>query len=277
MGYYTVTFDGENAITVAYGFRIVKPADPVREDTAAAKYKFLGWYVGDKEWDFENDVVTEDLAIQSKWEETKRIYRVGFEGYSATNKLEYGSLIPADMIPANPSKPSTSRVDYVFAGWSWNGELWNFETDVVKGNITFEPMWTEQARLYKVTFDGANEQLLAYGSKIEKPADPVKEDTATTRYEFLGWFNGDKEWNFEQGTINYHINLQSKWREIAIEGAEPEEPGETPTGSDEVSDTAQSGANGLLAGCSGVIGGVVSGLTALGMATFVLLKKKENE
>lgn len=281
-----VTFDGQNSISVPYGFKVARPADPVKEADEAAKYTFIGWFVGDEEWDFENNVVTSNLDIQSKWEETKRIYRVGFEGYTSTYKLEYGSLIPTDVIPGNPSRPASTRVEYVFAGWGWNGVLWNFETDVVRGEMTLEPMWTEQARLYKVTFDGENEQLLAYGSKIERPADPVKEDTATTRYEFLGWFNGDKEWNFEQGTITYHTNLQSKWREIPIEGAEPEQPDE-PVDSDvntdsEVNtnsgnDTAQPGMDSLLAGCSGVIGGVASGLMALGVAAYVLLKKKENE
>jgi hypothetical protein len=136
---------------------------------------------------------------------------------------------------------------------------------------------------HTVTFDGQDPVSVGYGFKLVKPADPVKEDTATVRYEFIGWFNFDKEWNFEKDIVNYNINLQSKWNEIAIEVEKPDDTqsdseldGEL--GSEQNSsnnDTAKPGASDLLAGCSGVIGGVASGLTALGVAAYVLLKKKE--
>ncbi|MBR2321011.1 MAG: InlB B-repeat-containing protein, partial [Clostridia bacterium] len=123
-----------------------------------------------------------------------------------------------------------------------------------------------------------------YGSKIEKPADPVKESTETTAYEFIGWYYLGKEWNFDTDIVNYNINLQSKWNEIAIE---VEKPDDTQSDSELDSDidseqnssnndTAKPGASDLLAGCSGVVGGVASGLTALGVVAYVLLKKKED-
>ena len=295
-GEYTVTFDGENPISVAYGFKITKPADPEKETDAAAKYTFIGWYFGDKQWDFENDVVTGDMDLQARWQETKRVYRITFDGERAKETVAYGDLIPEGLLPAPPSKSPTSRVEYVFEGWAFNGKLWDFATDVVTGETNLVAQFKETPRLYTVTFDGKDAQQYAYGSKIVKPADPVKEDTATVRYEFIGWFNFDKEWDFEKDIVNYNINLQSKWNEIAIEVEEPgtsasdseldsDIDSDTNSGVDSDvdseqnssnNDTAQPGVSDLLAGCSGVIGGVASGLTALGVAAYVLLKKKED-
>ncbi|MBR2321004.1 MAG: InlB B-repeat-containing protein, partial [Clostridia bacterium] len=187
-GEYTVTFDGENPISVAYGFKITKPADPEKETDAAAKYTFIGWYFGDKQWDFENDVVTGDMDLQARWQETKRVYRITFDGERAKETVAYGDLIPEGLLPAPPSKSPTSRVEYVFEGWALDGKLWDFATDVVTGDTNLVAQFKETPRLYTVTFDGENATEYGYGSKIEKPADPVKESTETTAYEFIGWY-----------------------------------------------------------------------------------------
>ena len=268
----TVTFDGENATQYGYGFKVNKPADPVKEDSAEAKYTFIGWYNGDELWNFETDVVTGDLDLQSKWEATKRVYRVEFEGKSA-GKVEYGEKIPASMIPADPTKPSNSRYEYTFEGWCVGDTLWDFETDVVTGDTSFTAKYTETAKLYTVTFDGGNATQYGYGSKIEKPADPEKAPTATHRYEFLGWFNGDKEWNFATGTVNYNLNLQSKWREIALED---EDSAILDSDSAQQGGSAQGGIQDILAGCTSVVGGLTGTIVALGLAAVAMLKKKED-
>ena len=276
-GYCTVTFDGANPVTVPYGFKLPQPADPVKEETVEAKYKFIGWYVGDREWNFETDLVFGNWNLQSKWQETKKVYTVSFDGETATKKVEYGSVIPADLIPEEPQKPATSRKEYTFAGWYLGDQLWNLETDVITGDTALTAKFTESARLYTVTFDGENEQQYEYGAKIVKPENPVKESTATARYEFIGWFYLGKEWNFETDVVNYNINLQSKWNEIAIEGVEPND---STTQTDSGANTTQSGegneTNNPLSGCFGVVNGALGGVTALGVAMAVLLKKKED-
>ncbi len=276
----TVTFDGENAKTVAYGSKFGKPADPTRESTAEAKYKFLGWYNGEEKWDFENDVATGDLNLVSKWEESKRVYRVSFDGKTSNAKVAYGDLIPASIIPADPTKDAVGNKVYVFDGWYMGDKKWDFENDVVTGETILVSKFIEQARKYTVTFDGGNAQEYEYGSKITKPADPTKEATATHTYEFIGWYYGDKEWNFETDTVKYNTNLISRWNEVEINGGssnegEDSDLPETPNNS---TDDNGAGNNGpiWLSGCMSVVGGAVSGLTALGAAAFVLLKKKED-
>lgn len=273
----TVTFDGENPITVPYGFKVVRPADPVREGTAEATYKFLGWYVGDTEWDFENTPIFEDLNIVSKWKETKRLYRVYFDGVAYKDKLTYGSLIPEDAA-TEPTKQATDKEEYVFAGWYVGDKLWNFATDTITGDMQFESKFTAVPRKYTVTFDGENAQKYEYGAKVVQPEIPTKMDTETHTYEFLGWYNGTAKWDFSKDTVKKDINLVAKWQEIAL-GGDGTSEGDANSEADG-SGASQSGTGnaieGILGGCAGVVGGVAGGMVALGVATVALFKKKED-
>ena len=66
---------------------------------------------------------------------------------------------------------------------------------------------------YRVTFDGENETSVAYGEKIQKPADPTKESTVSTVYTFDGWYNGETKWNFETDTVSGDVALIAKYTE----------------------------------------------------------------
>ena len=74
---------------------------------------------------------------------------------------------------------------------------------------------------YTVTFnadDGSTvtTQTVRYGATATKPEnDPTKEATATTRYTFAGWYNGDTEFDFAT-PITDDITLKAKWTETAI-------------------------------------------------------------
>ena len=59
--YYTVTINGVTK-EVAEGTILERPADPVKEG-----YKFIGWYVGGKEYDFSAPVMS-DLVIDARFE-----------------------------------------------------------------------------------------------------------------------------------------------------------------------------------------------------------------
>ena len=167
--------------------------------------------------------------------------------------------------------------DWVLNFFSWSGS----SRISVTGDTALVAKFKTVVRTYTVTFDGENAQQYEYGSKITEPATPTKEATATHRYEFLGWFNGDRQWNFATDTVSYNTNLMAKWREIAIEVEEPDGPSssEQPTDSNSSTDNNDGAGNGApiwLSGCMSVVGGAVSGLVALGAAAFVFLKKKED-
>lgn len=68
--YYTVKFDTNGSPTVfadqlvAYGGKIENPGVP---EAPAANYFFVSWVYGYNDWDFENDVVTENMTLMAEW------------------------------------------------------------------------------------------------------------------------------------------------------------------------------------------------------------------
>lgn len=58
--------------------------------------------------------------------------------------------------------------------------------------------------------DGGTEvstlENIADGSKISAPDEPTKEN-----YTFIGWFNGEKEWDFAADTVTDNLTLVAKW------------------------------------------------------------------
>lgn len=264
---YTVTFDGANEVIVRDGGKIEKPVDPVKAEDEKARYTFIGWYNGDVEWDFDNDVITEDTNLVSRYAESLKSYLVTFEG-GASFKATYGDKVAQENIPAQPIRPSTAEYEFVFEGWAVGDTLWNFETDVITGVTVFAPKFTEVKRQYKVTFDGANETTYEYGAKVVKPADPTKESTETHTYEFLGWEANGKLWNFDTDTVTGNLNLKAKWEETPIDGVEDN--------SSTDSESSGSSSDGEKTGCFGSVSFSGVAFVALLGACFALKKRKED-
>lgn len=66
-----ITFDSNggsqvDGVTLEIGSKITKPQNPVKSNYQG-EYEFLGWYLGDELWDFENGVVTQDITLVAKW------------------------------------------------------------------------------------------------------------------------------------------------------------------------------------------------------------------
>ena len=51
-------------------------------------------------------------------------------------------------------------------------------------------------------------QTVAKGGLVVKPEAPTKEG-----YSFIGWYNNDVEWNFENDVVNEKLTLTAKWAE----------------------------------------------------------------
>lgn len=208
---YSVTI-GDELVTVKHGETLSKPADPQKQPDAQYTYTFKGWYVGGKEYDFSTPV-TSHLVIEAVYDTVVNKYDVVI-GDAPAVQYEYGSLIES---PANPQKPSTAEYDYVFRGWYYGERPWNFASDTVKGDVTLVPKYVEVPRTYCVTFDGAAAQYLKYGEKIEKPADPVMAADARYTYEFVGWYDGNEQWDFAADVVTKDTDLVAVYDEILNE------------------------------------------------------------
>lgn len=148
-----------------------------------------------------------------------------------------------------PAEPT--REGYRFNGWYRDidkTQLWNFDTDVVEGNMTLYAGWVEDTAPIgeqeddsfpygimiaglaliglllifllllgkkKVTFDtcGATPIDPVYvkkGARISRPMTPVKAGAV-----FLGWYtaaDGGTPWNFERGRVKKSMTLYARWK-----------------------------------------------------------------
>ena len=108
---FDVTLDSNGGsyirvVEALYGETIQLPEEPTLEG-----HQFIVWYQGEKVWNFEEDIVTEDLVLTAKWE--KNTYEVTLmeDEITVLETLsgEYGDTINYDTTP--------SREGYTFEGW----------------------------------------------------------------------------------------------------------------------------------------------------------------
>ncbi len=135
---YTVNFEtnGGSAIPsqkVTDKAKVTKPTNPTK-----AGYILIGWYKDETlniPWDFDIDVITENLTLYAKWEKLSMQYTVDFEtngGSTVTSQK-----VTNDTLATRPVDPT--KAGYIFTGWYKDIVLtipWDFSKDVVKSNIT---------------------------------------------------------------------------------------------------------------------------------------------
>ena len=122
-----------------------------------------------------------------------------YSGYKATQ-------------PADPDKDG-----YIFGGWFKEAactNAWNFDTDVVTGNITLYAKWMA---CFLVTFNSqggsavASEKILP-NNKITRPASPTK-----SGYVFSRWFKEAaciNAWTFDTDVVTANLTLYAGWKTV---------------------------------------------------------------
>ena len=113
-----------------------RPADPSREG-----YSFEGWYIDDQEWDFESDILMEEITLVAHWSPlTFKAVLDANGGYVGDSEVsfDYGS----DLI-----LPEAHRDGYYFLGWYLpekyvNGVtrwIWSEDKRFIARWLPFEP------------------------------------------------------------------------------------------------------------------------------------------
>lgn len=203
---YEVTFESNGgssveSATVLYDQLITAPAAPERTG-----YTFAGWHKGETAWNFDQDLMTGDVTLHAKWTANPQTIQFDTDGGSAVSDLtvDYDAKITQ---PADPTKWG-----HTFKGWQFEGSVWDFEENIVKGNMTLMADW--QINSYSLEFEpngGSEEaaQTVVYNTHAAKPNDPVK-----TGYTFGGWFTDEdweNEWSFEENVMTKDTVLKAKW------------------------------------------------------------------
>ena len=160
---YTVVFqngEGEvyQTVVVIEGEKIEKPIEPIKEG-----YTFLSWTYNNKNWDFENDVVSENLTLTS-------LFLIN--QYTITFDTCGGSAIEAitDYYNNPIEKPDDPiREGYIFIGWDQE-----IPTNMPSKDMTIKAIWNRDIMLACVgPLSGAASM---YGQVVKKGIELAVEE-----------------------------------------------------------------------------------------------------
>lgn len=179
---YTVTFivDGVSETTkVKENDTIKEPKHPKKEN-----HLFLGWYVGEEKYDF-NNKVTKDLILTAKYQ--LDVINVTYDlagGVGPSNETILRNSTVS--IPEPPKKEG-----YKFIKWTLNDKDFSFTTTITN-DITLKAIW-EKIEYITITFDtdGGNvieEIIIEKNSKLNNLPIPEKEG-----YIFKEWQINNKK------------------------------------------------------------------------------------
>lgn len=169
-------------------------------------YTFVNWLNGDKVWNFETDIVVSDITLTASWKEND--YLVVFDS-AGGSVVQIQNVVFGEKV-VEPTAPT--KAGYTFVCWQYNDTPWNFETDVINGQMTLVAVWEEET--YVITFDSLggthiDSQNVKYNEKIIKPNNPVLDE-----YEFMYWVYKGKEWNFETDVVAGKMTLIAMWKDL---------------------------------------------------------------
>lgn len=205
---YVVKFDSNGGSpideqVVESGNLSIKPTDPTKENC-----RFLGWFIGEDEWLFDINLVTDYITLTAKWEDYPT-HTVEFNSDGGT-KISSQYVIDGNRatLPFPPTKQNSK-----FLGWYDGDVLWNFNANTVNGNIVLTARW-EDCPTHTVTFDSSGgtsvqTQYVPVGSTALKPPTPEK----SAMVNFIGWYLGGTEWDFST-PVTSDMTLYARWQNM---------------------------------------------------------------
>lgn len=189
---------------------LVDDGEKVKETTMPVRsnYEFLGWYLNDELYNFNNPVKT-NLTLLAKWD---RLYQIKFY-------LGYDNTYLDDQIIKENNKvkePNISnREGYDFLGWFLNDDLYDFSQNV-NDDFTLIGKWEKDnaRKTFTVKFETNDESLtvddvlVLEDNYISEP-DPLYKEG----YNFIGWYLNDSLYNFNT-PIKRDLTLIARWKKI---------------------------------------------------------------
>ena len=214
---FDVVIGDADAVKYNYGSKLTKPeTDPEKAADAEYTYAFIGWYNGETAWDFANDTVTSNITLTAKFSETAIVYTLTFtkvDGSSVT--VEYTTLTRQAKLEELKAMLHANDAQYTYTNNL--PEVLPFEN----GRTYAE---TRTINKYSVTIGDNDPVEVEYGSKLVKPeTDPVKAEDDEYTYKFIGWYNGEEAWGFENDEVKGNLTLTAKFEAVAKSADELED------------------------------------------------------
>jgi len=109
--------------------------------------------------------------------------------------------------------PIPTRAGFVFVGWTFRGELFDFNTPITQ-DMTLFAQWSSTITVSFNTNGGPNiaDQTVQVGGTVTMPPDPVRDG-----YIFMGWYLNGEAFDFESAVLDMNLTLEARW--------EPDETG----------------------------------------------------
>ncbi len=199
------------------GFVSCNLTNSERKTVYDAGYERVYWFTWPTEPGF--IFVTEDMTIEADSNTKRRPWKITLTDNSGTTVIEanHGDEINIPF-PSEGLYTTTEHI-YEFAGWKdKNGKIYSsHDLHKITSDLTLRAQYKASPRKYSVIFDGNGgtlgngsetfEMIFEYGKMPEYPFTPVRETTATARYEFVGWSPEIKR-------VTGDVTYKAQWKEI---------------------------------------------------------------
>lgn len=175
--WHTVTFDSDWWTTITEqhlieGKTIVRPEDPIKE------WSWFGWwFIDEREWNFDNDVVTWDLTLKAKWGDPLMVTFKSEGSEDIQKTVAENSKVTA---------PTVVRTGYTLSWWKIDedSDFFDFST-IITWSITLTATW--RINQYTLTFDtdewtSIDPITADYNTPLSMTTKPTK-----TWYNFSWW------------------------------------------------------------------------------------------
>lgn len=206
--FYTVTFDTAggssiDSIVVKENDMITKPDNPTKEG-----YTFLGWYIDDEEFNFE-DLVKSDLTLVAKWEENKNSSSGSSSSGGFTTNTD-GKINLNNNLSATVYKKSTGSQKCFFYIFASNlQELYPDASYSAISNgttrVSFWPGPAEDATLNEISLDDLNNSNLSFNTSKESSLEnTLKKYDNTAGFNLVSFNNDNHKISFEYEYITFN-------------------------------------------------------------------------
>ena len=211
----TVTFvdsysGNELEVDFGIGELIEMPTSFVRDH-----YEIEGWYTtstfdAGTKWDFDHDVLTEDIVLYVNWQVEKLTVTLDFGGgVTDTVQVEYNTKLTE----AQVNEKLISRAHYTFSGWYTSSSFntpYNFNNNVTSA-ITIYAKWLGEVVYVTIHNSTLQYRQFRYGDKI---IGIIADNKA--HYDFVGWytsssFSPSTYWDLDNNTLNGDVDLYPKY------------------------------------------------------------------